>query len=147
MKMGTARSAFPFGKSTAMALIPRRVKPTTYCFIDAALPDAPCPRTTRIFSIVSVFFGREEVAMVRHHENFALPRQKYFVRTIDVSVCIHVSQQLYGDATRGCHHRGDGPDASQRVISYNRQRLGVLVSEASRRYPRGCRGGTCRRDR
>jgi hypothetical protein len=42
---------------------------------------------------------------------------------------------LYGDAARGCHHRGDGPDASQRVISYNRQRLGVLVIEARRRSP------------
>jgi hypothetical protein len=31
---------------------------------------------------------------------------------------------LYGDAARGCHHRGDGPDASQRSISHNRQRLG-----------------------
>src|SRR6202022_1658686 len=131
--MGTARSAFPFGKSTAMALIPRRVKPTTYGFIDAALPDAPCPRTTRIFSIVSVFFGREVVVMDLHRENFAMARQKYLFRTIDVSVCIHVSQHMYGDATRGCHHRGDGPDASQRVISFNRQRVGVLVSEASRR--------------
>ena len=33
---------------------------------------------------------------------------------------------LYGDAARGCHHRGDGPDASQRVITNHRQRLGVL---------------------
>jgi len=42
---------------------------------------------------------------------------------------------LYGDAARGCHHRGDGPDASQRSISHNRQRLGDLIEEASRRNP------------
>jgi len=44
---------------------------------------------------------------------------------------------LYGDAARGCHHRGDGPDASQRVIANHRQRRGVLVSEAPRRDPWG----------
>jgi hypothetical protein len=47
---------------------------------------------------------------------------------------------LYGDAARGCHHRGDGPDASKPSISFNRQRLGVLVSEASRRDPWGPSG-------
>ncbi|HEV2027080.1 MAG TPA: hypothetical protein VGS16_00940 [Candidatus Dormibacteraeota bacterium] len=40
---------------------------------------------------------------------------------------------LHGTVARGCHHRGDGPDASQHVISNNRQRLGVLVIEGSRR--------------
>jgi hypothetical protein len=45
---------------------------------------------------------------------------------------------LYGDAARGCHHRGDGPDASQRTISFNRQRHRSLVSEALRRVPWGC---------
>ncbi|HYM96805.1 MAG TPA: hypothetical protein VET26_05875, partial [Candidatus Sulfotelmatobacter sp.] len=54
---------------------------------------------------------------------------------------------LYGDAARGCHHRGDGPDASEPSISYNRQRFEVLVIEASQRNPLGCRGGTCRRVR
>jgi len=44
---------------------------------------------------------------------------------------------LYGDAARGCHHRGDGPDASQRVISNNRQRLGVLVIEGFAAIPVG----------
>jgi hypothetical protein len=44
---------------------------------------------------------------------------------------------LYGDAARGCHHRGDGPDASQRVIANRRQRREVLVSEALRRDPWG----------
>jgi hypothetical protein len=37
---------------------------------------------------------------------------------------------LYGDAARGCFHRGDGPDASQRRISHNRRRHEVLNDEA-----------------
>ena len=45
---------------------------------------------------------------------------------------------LYGDAARGCHHRGDGPDASQRPISHNRRRHEDLIDEASRRSPFGC---------
>src|SRR6478752_3976281 len=48
MKTGTARSAPPRGRSTAIASMPRRLKPTTYGFIDAASPDAPWPRTTFI---------------------------------------------------------------------------------------------------
>jgi len=54
---------------------------------------------------------------------------------------------LYGDAARGCHHRGDGPDASQRDISHNRQCLGDLIEEASRQNPLGYIGGACRRNR
>ena len=54
---------------------------------------------------------------------------------------------MYGDAARGCHHRGNGPDARQCTISHNRQRLGDLVIGAPRRNPWGCRGGTCRRER
>src|SRR5229473_3272699 len=50
MKTGTARSAPPRGRSTAIASMPRCLKPTTYGFIEAALPDAPWPRTTRIES-------------------------------------------------------------------------------------------------
>jgi hypothetical protein len=53
---------------------------------------------------------------------------------------------LYGDAARGCHHRGDGSDASQRTISHNRQRRGHLIDEATWRNPLGYRGGTCRRN-
>jgi hypothetical protein len=45
---------------------------------------------------------------------------------------------LYGDAARGCHHRGDGPDASQRTISHNRRRHEDLDEEGSRRNPFGC---------
>jgi len=41
---------------------------------------------------------------------------------------------LYGVAARGCLHRGDGPDARQRTIATNRQRLGVLRDEDTRRY-------------
>ena len=44
---------------------------------------------------------------------------------------------LYGDAARGCPHRGNGPDARERDISHNRQRLGDLIEEASRRNPWG----------
>src|SRR5579864_5453931 len=73
--------------------------------------------------------------------------KKKFPRTIDVSGWIRVSQQPYGDAARGCHHRGDGPDASQRTISHNRQRRGVLVIEDARRSPWGCGGGSCRKVR
>src|SRR6266581_3202714 len=54
---------------------------------------------------------------------------------------------LYGDAARGCHHRGDGPDACTRTISHDRQRLGDLSEEASWRHPWGCRGGRCNRNR
>jgi hypothetical protein len=66
-------------------LIPRRVKPTTYGFIDAALPDAPCPRTTRIFLSSQFFSGHVDIAIDPHRENFATRPQKYFFRTIDVS--------------------------------------------------------------
>jgi len=70
-------------------------------------------------------------------KNFANLSQKNISRTIDVSGFIQVSQHVYGDAARGCHHRGDGPDASQRVISNNRQRLGVLVIEGFAAIPVG----------
>ena len=75
------------------------------------------------------------------------PAEKKLPGPIDESGLIQVSQQLYGDAARGCHHRGNGPDASQRTISHNRQRLGDLVIEAPRRSPWGYRGGKCRRVR
>ena len=52
--------------------------------------------------------------------------------------------KLYGDAARGCHHRGDGPDARQRPISHNRQRREHPVIGVSRRDPWGCIGGACR---
>ena len=57
---------------------------------------------------------------------------------------IEYHNTLYGDATRGCHHRGNGPDARKRTIFDIRQRLGVLIIEDPRRSPWGCRGGTCR---
>jgi hypothetical protein len=74
---------------------------------------------------------------VDQRENLRDLSQKNISRTIDVSGFIQVSQHLYGDAARGCHHRGDGPDASQRVISNNRQRLGVLVIEGFAAIPVG----------
>ena len=57
---------------------------------------------------------------------------------------IEYHNTLYGDATRGCHHRGNGPDARKRTIFDIRRRLGLLIHEDPRRSPWGCRGGTCR---
>src|SRR5437762_3510767 len=51
---------------------------------------------------------------------------------------------LDGVSARDCHHRGNGPDASQRSISHSRQCREVLLVEVSRRNPWGCRGGRCR---
>ena len=59
---------------------------------------------------------------------------------------IEYHNTLYGDATRGCHHRGNGPDARKATIFDNRQRLGILINEGPWRNPWGYRGGTCRRD-
>jgi hypothetical protein len=73
-------------------------------------------------------------------------RGKKSSRGIDVSWVHRVSNTLYGDAARGCHHRGNGPDARERTISNSRQRLGVLFIEGPRRNPWGYRGGACRRD-
>jgi len=60
--------------------------------------------------------------------------------------CIEYHNNLYGDAARGCHHRGDGPDARERTISISRQRLGILIHKGPRRNPWGCRGGACGSD-
>lgn len=59
---------------------------------------------------------------------------------------IEYHNDLYGDAARGCHHRGNGPDARERTIFVIRQRLGVLINEGPRRNPWGYRGGACRSD-
>jgi len=59
---------------------------------------------------------------------------------------IEYHNNLYGDAARGCHHRGNGPDARMRTIFVSRQRLGVLIKEGPRRNPWGYRGGACRSD-
>jgi len=53
---------------------------------------------------------------------------------------------LYGDAARGCLHRGNGPDARKATIFDNRQRLGILIYEGPWRSPWGYRGGACRRN-
>ena len=44
----TASSALRFGSSTACASIPRAASPSTHGCIEAAVPDAPWPRYTRI---------------------------------------------------------------------------------------------------
>src|SRR5579864_3714668 len=59
---------------------------------------------------------------------------------------IEYHNNLYGDAARGCHHRGNGPDTRMRTIFVSRQRLGVLIKEGPRRNPWGYRGGACRSD-
>jgi|SRR5690348_4814690 len=59
---------------------------------------------------------------------------------------IEYHNNLYGDAPRGCHHRGNGPDTRMRTIFVTRQRLGVLINEGPRRNPWGYRGGACRSD-
>lgn len=61
-------------------------------------------------------------------------------------VFIEYHNILYGDAARGCHHRGNGPDARKRTTFVSRQRLGVLINEGPRRNPWGCRGGACGSD-
>ena len=44
---------------------------------------------------------------------------------------------LYGDAARGCPHRDNGPDARERDISHNRQRLGDLIRRGFATKPVG----------
>jgi hypothetical protein len=61
-------------------------------------------------------------------------------------VRIEYHNTLYGDAARGCLHRGNGPDARNATIFDDRQRLGILIDEGPWRNPWGYRGGTCRRD-
>ena len=73
------------------------------------------------------------------------PHRKKVRASIDVHGVVRVSQHLYGDAARGCHHRGNGPDACERTISHRHQCLGILIDEGPQRNPWGYRGGTCRR--
>src|SRR5260370_37753355 len=53
---------------------------------------------------------------------------------------IEYQSTLYGDAARGCHHRGDGPGTRKASISTNRQRLGVLIDEGFAAKPDGTIG-------
>jgi hypothetical protein len=69
-------------------------------------------------------------------KKFRTTREKNLARTIDVRGFIQVNNNMYGDAARGCHHRGDGPDSSQRTISDQPPTSRRLVSEAARRNPR-----------
>ena len=64
---------------------------------------------------------------VPHSKHFTGQRTKKNL-SYPLTNVMHTMYQdnLYGDAARGCHHRGDGPDASQRPISHNRQRRGTL---------------------
>src|SRR5689334_2756445 len=79
-------------------------------------------------------------------KTFHNPHSKKSSRHIDVSGVDRVSNALYGDAARGCHHSDNGPDARKRTISINRQRLGVLNEEGPWRNRWGYRGGACRSD-
>ena len=80
-----------------------------------------------------------------------VPHSKHFTghftkkksyQPLDVCVPFRYQNNLYGDATRGCNHRGNLHDASARPISHNRQRLGDFVIEAPRRSPVGCSDAT-----
>ena len=78
--------------------------------------------------------GRVRLSVFRSNLYF---RAQAIDDTAGNTVAAAWSGELTGDAARGCHHRGDGPDASERVIANHRQRRGVLVSEALRRDPWG----------
>jgi len=53
---------------------------------------------------------------------FVMPREKNLSYPLTNAMHTMYQDTLYGAAARGCHHRGDGPDASQRPISHSRQR-------------------------
>src|SRR5689334_422971 len=72
--------------------------------------------------------------------------EKNSSRCIDVSGVDRVSHALCGDAARGCHHSGNGPDARKRTTSISRQCLGALIDEGPRQNRWGHRGGACRSD-
>jgi hypothetical protein len=96
----------------------------------------------------------EDASMVHRWSSTTRPRQKYpqplakkILREGLTRVgFIEYHNNLYGDAARGCHHRGNGPDARMRTIFVSRQRLGALIEEGPRRNPWGYRGGACRSD-
>jgi len=90
-----------------------------------------------------VFLGHHRVVIASRRRAIF---EKKSSRGIDASGVDRVSNKLYGDAARGCHHRGNGPDARKRTISISRQRLGVLINEGPRRNRWGYRGGACRSD-
>jgi hypothetical protein len=83
---------------------------------------------------IAVIDGRHRRDITK---NFNNALQKKSARGIDVSGVHRVSQHLYGDAARGCLHRGNGPDATEWTISSHRQRLGILINEGVRGEARG----------
>src|SRR5215831_3590176 len=88
--------------------------------------------------------GRDGVALGLFN---VMPREKNLSYPLTNAMHTMYQVTLYGVSARGCYHRGNGPDASQRPISHSRQRREVLFIEVLRRNPRGCRGGTCRKKR
>src|ERR1700680_4148460 len=91
-----------------------------------------------------VHLHREHPAFEAFHRTL---HEKKSYQPLDVRVSVRYLNNLYGDATRGCYHRGNGSDASAHSISHNRQRHGELISGPPRRSPWGYRGGACRKIR
>jgi hypothetical protein len=80
-----------------------------------------------MMSIVAAFHDVDEGRHRRRCGKFSgRPLEKMLDEVLTWVGAFEYHNNLYGDADRGCHHRGDGPDASQRTISNNRQRRGVL---------------------
>jgi hypothetical protein len=67
----------------------------------------------------------------------SITSRKNLSRGLTSAGFIEYHNTLYGDAARGCHHRGNRPDARERTIWISRQRLGVLI-KGPRRNPRVC---------
>jgi hypothetical protein len=77
---------------------------------------------------VMMVIGRRHRRDLRR--NFHNPHRKKFARGIDARRVHRVSNNLYGDAARGCLHSGNGPDARKRTISktaYVSESLSVRV--------------------
>src|ERR1700730_2707173 len=114
------------------------------CDADRA-PDAFASLTRDVLMVFRhVDFHGEGPAFETFHRTL---HEKNLTNPLDVRVSVRYENNLYGDATRGCHHRGNGSDACAQPISHNRQRHGALINEATRRSPWGYREGTCRRNR
>src|ERR1051326_8731000 len=77
--------------------------------------------------------GMESKHVVRLRDRVApglfivMPREKNLSYPLTNAMHTMYQDTLYGAAARGCHHRCDGPDASQRPISHSRQRREVLL--------------------
>ena len=77
--------------------------------------------------------ARMSIDVVRRRDGVALElfdgmsRKKNLSYPLTNAMHTMYQDSLYGVSARDCHHRGNGPDASQRPISHSRQRRAVLV--------------------